>query len=346
MTNDYFSRISDFSTVHYYNDLHMRPKILVIAAIPRQGLAGLEDTCDLIYPEKNFMFTDEEIREHIRLADGVLSVFIRPLTSDMLNAATRLKIIANFGVGYNNVDVAKANEMGVVVCNTPNAVTEPTAEMAFGLLLSLTRNIALTDRGLRINPDFKWGMMENLGTGIYGKTVGIVGMGRIGQAFARRAIASGMKIIYFNRTRLPEEMEREYNCQLVSFEELIERSDVISLHCPLTAETHHLLDEEEMIRMKQGAIILNTARGPVINEKMLVKYLGNGKLGGAGLDVFENEPVIEPGLLSLDNVVMTPHNATGTIDTRIEICREAAENLKRFFEGRKDISIVNPQVWS
>lgn len=323
----------------------MKPKILVVAAIPKQGLSELEKLCDLIYPDKNFMFTDDEIKHHIRHADGVLSVFISPLTGEMLNEATQLKIIANFGVGYNNIDVAKANEMKVVVCNTPNAVTEPTAEMAFGLLLSLTRNIALTDRGLRTNPNFRWGMMENLGTGIYGKTAGIVGMGRIGQAFARRAIASGMKIIYYNRTRLSPEIENQYNCQRVSFDELLERSDVISLHCPLTPETHHLLDEDQMIRMKTGAIILNAARGPVVNEKMLVKYLQNGKLGGAGLDVFEQEPVITPELLSLDNVVMTPHNATGTIDTRIEICREAAENLVRFFNGRRDISIVNPGVW-
>ena len=323
----------------------MRPKILVIAAIPRQGLAELEQKCDLIYPTGNFMFSDDEIKMHIPHADGVLPVFICPFTAEMMDGAANLKIIANFGVGYNNIDVSKATSMGVVVCNTPDAVTEPTAEMAFGLLLSLTRNIALTDRGLRTNPDFKWGMMENLGTGIFGKTAGIVGMGRIGQAFARRAIASGMKIIYFNRTRLSDDLEKKYNCERVSFDELLERSDVVSLHCPLTKETHHLLDEPQMIRMKQGAIILNTARGPVINEKMLVKYLKNGKLGGAGLDVFENEPHITPELFALDNVVMTPHNATGTIDTRIEIGREAAENLLRFFEGRKDISIVNPQVW-
>lgn len=323
----------------------MRPKILVIAAIPKKGLAELEKTCDLIYPEKAFMFTDVEIKEHISGADGVLSVFIRPLTAEMLEGAGKLRIIANFGVGYNNVDVAKANEMGVAVCNTPNAVTEPTAEMAFGLLLALARNIALTDRGLRLNPAFKWGMMENLGTGIYGKTAGIIGMGRIGQAFARRAMASGMKVIYYNRTRLPLDIEEKYSCQRVSFDELLERSDVISLHCPLTAETHHLIGEKEMIRMKQGAIVINTARGPVIHEEMLVKYLKNGKLGGAGLDVFENEPVITPALLALDNVVMTPHNATGTIDTRIEIAAEAAENLRRFFEGRRDISIVNPRVW-
>jgi len=323
----------------------MRPKILVIAAIPKKSLADLEQKCDLFYPTESFMFSDDEIKKHIREADGVLSVFTRPLTTAMLGETSKLKIIANFGVGYNNIDVAKASEMGIVVCNTPNAVTEPTAEMAFGLLLSLTRNIALTDRGLRTNPNFKWGMMENLGTGIFGKSVGIVGMGRIGQAFARRAIASGMKVIYFNRTRLPLDIEQKYNCERVSFDELLEKSDVISLHCPLTSETHHLLNEAAMSKMKQGAIILNTARGAVVDEKTLVKYLKNGKLGGAGLDVFENEPVITPELLTIDNVVMTPHNATGTIDTRIEIGHEAAENLLRFFAGRRDISIVNPQVW-
>jgi len=323
----------------------MKPKILVVAAIPRKGLTELEQKCDLVYPTQNFMFSDEELKVLIRDVDGVLSVFTKPLTAEVLKEGKRVKIVANFGVGFNNIDVAKATEMGMVVCNTPNAVTEPTAEMAFGLLLSLTRNIALTDRGLRTNPDFKWGMMENLGTGIFGKTVGIVGMGRIGQAFARRAIASGMKVVYYNRTRLAEDIEQKYACRRVSFEELLERSDVISLHCPLTDETHHLLDEAAMIRMKQGAIIINTARGPVVDEKMLVKYLQNGKLGGAGLDVFETEPVITHGLFALDNVVLTPHNATGTIDTRIEIAREAAENILKFFEGRRDISIVNPDVW-
>jgi lactate dehydrogenase-like 2-hydroxyacid dehydrogenase len=323
----------------------MKPKILVVAAIPRMGLADLEQQCELIYPTDSFMFSDEDIKKHIREADGILSVFTRPLTAEMLNEASRLKIVANFGVGYNNIDVARASELGVVVCNTPNSVTEPTAEMAFGLLLSLTRNIAWTDRELRVNPNFKWGMMENLGTGIFGKTVGIIGMGRIGQAFARRALASGMKVIYCNRTRLAPEIEEKYGCSWVSFEEFLKRSDVISLHCPLTSETHHLLDEKAMLRMKQGVIVLNTARGAVIDERMLVKYLQNGKLGGAGLDVFEEEPFISPDLFLMDNVVLTPHNATGTIDTRIETAHEAAQNILRFLEGRRDISVVNPGVW-
>ncbi|MEI7828168.1 MAG: NAD(P)-dependent oxidoreductase [Prolixibacteraceae bacterium] len=323
----------------------MKPIVLIIAAIPKAGLSDLEEKFELIYPTKSFMFSDDEIKNHIRLADGVLSVFTRPLTAEMLDIASRLKVIANFGVGYNNIDITKANEMGIVVCNTPNAVTEPTAEMAFGLLLSLTRKIALTDREMRTNPNFKWGMMENLGTGIYGKTLGIIGMGRIGQAFARRAIASGMKVIYFNRTRLSVEIEEKYACQQVGFEELLQKSDVISMHCPMTNETFHLLDEAAMKKMKNGAIILNTARGPVIDEKALVTYLQNGKLGGAGLDVFEAEPIVSPELFVLDNVVLTPHNATGTIDTRIETGREASRNILRFFEGRRDISIVNPEVW-
>ena len=323
----------------------MNPKILVIAAIPKQGLAELEKKFELIYPTENFMFSDDEIIKYLPQAVGVLSVFTSPFTADMMAKAEKLRIIANFGVGYNNIDVSKATELGIVVCNTPNAVTEPTAEMALGLLLSLTRKIALTDRGLRTNPVFKWGMMVNLGTGIFGKTLGIIGMGRIGRAFARRAIASGMKIIYYNRTRLSDDLEMEYNCQLVSMDKLLERSDVVSLHCPLTPETHHLIDEAEIIKMKQGAILINTSRGAVIHEKVLVKYLQNGKLGGAGLDVYEFEPQITPELLSLENVVMTPHTATGTIDTRIETGREASENIIKFFEGRKDISIVNPSVW-
>jgi glyoxylate reductase len=323
----------------------MKPKILIVAAIAKQSLLELEQKCDLIYPTENFIFSNDELKQHIRLADGVLSVFEQPFTAEIMAYANKLRIIANFGVGYNNIDVAKATEMGVVVCNTPNAVTEPTAEMAFGLLLSLTRKIALTDRDLRANPNFKWGMMENLGTGIYGKTLGIIGMGRIGKAFARRAIASGMKVIYYNRTRLEGNLEKAYNCHLVSFDELLEKSDVVSLHCPLTAETHHLIGEAEMIKMKLGAILINTSRGAVIHEKILVKYLQNGKLGGAGLDVYEFEPKITPELLTFDHVVMTPHKGSGTVDARIEIGREASINILRFFEGRRDISIVNPSVW-
>jgi lactate dehydrogenase-like 2-hydroxyacid dehydrogenase len=322
----------------------MRKKILVVARVPLIGLKELEEKFDIIYPVE-FQFGIEELKEHIKDVDGVMSVFIIPLPGDVISCATKLKIISNFGVGYNNIDLATANSKGIVVCNTPNAVTEPTAEMTMGLMISVMRRITETDRKLRSEPKFKWGMMENLGNGLYGKTLGIIGMGRIGRAVAKRAIAAGMKIIYHNRTRLSVDTEAQFGAEWVPFNDLIANADVISLHCPLTANTHHLIDEREMKLMKDGVFIINTSRGAVINESMLVKYLQNGKIGGAGLDVFEEEPAISASLYQMDNVVLTPHNATGTIDTRIELAREASKNIIDFFEGEKTISIVNPQVW-
>ncbi len=322
----------------------MRRKILIVARVPSIGLKELEEKFDLIYPVE-FQFNSDELKERIKEVDGLLSVFVLPITKELLQSATRLKIIANFGVGYNNIDVDSATSMGIVVCNTPNAVTEPTAEMAMGLLISLMRRISETDRKLRIDPGFKWGMMKNLGTTLYGKTLGIIGMGRIGTALARRAVASGMKVIYYNRRRLSDDLEFKSGAKWHPFDELLSIADVISLHCPLSEETYHLIDEKEMELMKDGVFIINTSRGQVINEKMLVKYLKNGKIGGAGLDVFEEEPIIQPALYEMDNVVLTPHNATGTIDTRIDTTREASRNIIDFFEGKKSISIVNPKVW-
>jgi len=191
----------------------------------------------------------------------------------------------------------------------------------------------------------KWGMMENLGSSLWGKTLGIIGMGRIGRALARRAVASGMNIIYYNRTRLAANIELQYNANWVSFNNLIQQSDVISLNCPFTDDTHHLIGEKEILHMKDGVFIINTSRGAIINEQALVNNLSNRKIGGAGLDVFEAEPMISRELFEMDNVVLTPHNATGTIDTRIATAREASMNLINFFNGRHDIPIVNPSIW-
>jgi glyoxylate reductase len=323
----------------------MKKKILVVAKVPRIGLKELEEKFDLIYPVDFFQFGVEELKQHINEVEGVISVFIIPLPGEVIKCATKLKIIANYGVGFNNIDLNTANSMGIVVCNTPFAVTEPTAEMTMGLMISVMRRITETDRGLRTDPKFKWGMMENLGNVLYGKTLGIIGMGRIGKAVARRAVASGMKIIYHNRTKLSTNIQSQFGAEWVPFEALIANADVISLHCPYTENTHHLIDEKEMKMMKNGVFIINTSRGSVINEKALVKYLQNGKIGGAGLDVFEEEPLITLALYEMNNVVLTPHNATGTIDTRIELAKEASKNILDFFDGKKTISIVNPQVW-
>ncbi len=322
----------------------MKKKILVMAQVPRSGLTDLEDRFEIIYPE-SFSFNEGDLQKHIAGADGVLSVFTLPLKAEMLKLATQLKIISNFGVGYNNIDLDFATSKGIAVCNTPDSVTEPTAEMAMGLMITLMRRICETDRKLRNPSGLKWGMMENLGSSPWGKTLGIIGMGRIGRALTRRAVASGMKVIYFNRTRLDAALELQHNVTWVPFDELLQRSDVISLNCPLTEDTLHLIDEKQISRMKDGVYLINTSRGPVINEGALVRGLLDGKIGGAGLDVFEHEPIISPELFSMDNVVLTPHNATGTIDTRIMTAREASASIIRFFDGRRDIPIVNPAIW-
>ena len=322
----------------------MKKKILVMAQVPMAGLSELKEQFDIIYP-RTFYFSDSDLRKEIIKADGILSVFTAPLGSELLQLAQQLRIISNFGVGYNNIDLDYATTRGIAVCNTPDSVTEPTAEMAMGLMVALMRRISETDRKLRSVSGLKWGMMENLGSSLWGKTLGIIGMGRIGRALARRAVASGMKVIYYNRTRLDVATELQYSATFVSFNNLIQQSDVISLHCPLTDDTHHLMGENEFAQMKAGVYIINTARGAVIDEQALVTYLSSGKIGGAGLDVFEAEPAISRELYLMDNVVLTPHNATGTIDTRIATAREASESLIRFFNDRRDIPIVNPCIW-
>ena len=315
-----------------------------MAQVPMSGLSELKEQFDIVYP-RTFYFSDSDLRKEIVEADGILSVFTAPLSSELLQLAQKLRIISNFGVGYNNIDLEYATTRGIAVCNTPDSVTEPTAEMAMGLMIALMRRISETDRKLRNVSGLKWGMMENLGSSLWGKTLGIIGMGRIGRALARRAVASGMNVIYYNRTRLDIATELQYGATFVSFNNLIQQSDVISLHCPLTDDTHHLIGENEFSNMKDGIYIINTARGAVIDERALVLNLSNGKIGGAGLDVFEAEPAISRELYLMDNVVLTPHNATGTIDTRIATAREASESLIRFFNDRRDIPIVNPCIW-
>jgi len=313
-----------------------------MARVPESGLTTLKEHFDIIYPEPgNFYFTESDLKKHITEADGLLSVFTFPVSGDLLQHAGKLRIISNFGVGYNNIDVAYATSRGIAVCNTPDSVTEPTAEMAMGLMIAVMRRISETDRKLRSEVGLKWGMMENLGSSLFGRTLGIVGMGRIGKALARRAVASGMKVIYYTRT-MPESIsDPDHYCEWVPFDQLIKVSDVISLHCPLNESTFHLMGEKEISQMKNGVYLINTSRGSVIDEKALVRYLSNGKIAGAGLDVFEDEPLISRELFLMDNVVLTPHNATGTIETRILTAREAAENLIRFFNGQTNISMVN-----
>ncbi len=314
-------------------------KILVSYQVPKEGLQVLEQHYQLTYPSGK-SFTYEEVLEMIGSYDGLMAVNMK-VDQTLIDQGKNLQIIANYGAGYDNIDVAYATSKGIVVTNTPEAVTEATAEIAFGLMLSLTRNITYCDHKLRHDPEFRWGMLlQHTGHSLYGKTLGIIGMGRIGRAVARRAVASKMKIIYHNRSPLFEPFEREYEAEYTSMAALLKTADIVSIHTPLTSHTRHMIGRQELEMMKPTAYLINTARGSVIDEQALVAHLAAGKLAGAGLDVFENEPHITEELLRMDQVVLTPHIGTETIEARTDMTLEAAQNLIMFFQGKTPRNVV------
>jgi len=296
-------------------------RILVSTRLLAEGFSELTDKFEVVFPEKD-IFSKEEVINMIAGFDAFVSTFQFKMDEEVIEAAKgHIKIIANYGVGYNNVDVDYATQCGIVVTNTPDPVIEPTAEHAFALMLAAARRIPECDRKMRIPDGLKWGVMENLGQSLYGKTLGIIGMGRIGQALARRALASGMKIVYNNRNRLSPELEQLYQAEQLELNNLLEVSDVVSLHTPLTRETFHLIGRNGLQKMKTTAILINTARGPVVDEEALIEALRHEWINYAALDVYEFEPAISRELFELDNVVLAPHNGTGTVEARNEMSR-------------------------
>jgi len=315
-------------------------RVLISSQLLPEGFADLKEHFEVVFPDKE-VFTKEEVIRLLPDFDAFLTTFQFKVDKDIIDAAAvRVKIIANYGVGYNNIDVKYAAKRGIVVTNTPDPVIEPTAELAFALMMAAARRIPECDRKLRVPDGLKWGVLENLGQSLYGKTLGIIGLGRIGQAVARRALACGMKIVYFNRTRLATDLETSFQAQKLELVDLLKTSDVVSLHTPLTEETFHLINRERLQQMKPAAILINTARGQVVDEMALVEALKNRWIYAAALDVYENEPAITPALLEMDNVILAPHNGTATVDARNEMSRFGSQNIIRFFAGRTDISIV------
>lgn len=307
-------------------------KILMGHNFKREGFTSLEGRFEIIYPETE-KFTRQEILERIGEVEVLVPNFSFQTDAEIIEAGKNLKLIANYGVGYNNIDVDFAAKKGVPVTNTPQSVLEPTAELCFTLIAATARKVAFSNHKLHSGVRLDWGIYGNLGMPLYGQTLGIYGMGRIGQAIARRAVASGMKIIYHNRHKLPVEIEEQYNARYVDFDTLLKESDIISLNAPATAETYHLMGEEQFKKMKDTAILINTARGQLVDEKALANALRNGDIWAAGLDVFENEPKILPELLELDNAIVSPHAGTSTYAARIDMQREVAKNIINFFEG-------------
>lgn len=315
-------------------------KILVTYDMFREGFTELVDKYDVTFPEGRD-FTYEEVFEMIPEYDVLCSMFDFPVDKKLIDHAPKLQLIANYAVGYNNIDVAYALEKGLTVANTPDPVTAPTANLALGLMLDTARRITECDRKLRtLGKEMKVGVLENLGMNVTGKTLGILGMGRIGKALAKRANACGMEVIYHNRRQLYIEEETKLNVTYVSKEELLANSDFVSLNAPYTSETHHIIGEEELRQMKPTAILINTARGPLVDEQALVKALQDGTIWGAGLDVFEfgDYPLLE--LLTMDNVVLTPHIGTQTTEVRVVMARTVCDNVIGFLEGDRPVSRV------
>lgn len=317
-------------------------KVLITYNMFREGYTELIEKYDVTLPPEGVeTFTYDEVYEMIPAYDALLSMFNFPVDKKLMDHAGRLKIVSNYAVGYDNIDIPYATQKGIQVTNTPDPVTEPTADQAMGLLLAVSRRISEIDRRVRIPGAVKWGLLENLGHSLFGKTIGIIGMGRIGRALARRALASGMKVVYHNRKRLSLEEEQKCNTIYLPLDELIRTADVVSLNAPHTNETFHLIGEPELKAMKPSAILINTARGPLVDERALIRALQEHWIWGAGLDVFEFGDVISPEFFEMDNVVINPHTGTQTYEVRNEMAAYAARNIMNFFEGTGAVACVN-----
>ncbi len=278
--------------------------------------------------------TTDELREAVATADALLPTVTDKISAEVLGADPRTRIVANFGVGYNNIDVEAARAAGIAVTNTPGALTDCTADLAMTLLLSAARRTGEGERHVREGSWTGWRPTHMLGTKVTGKTLGIIGLGRIGRAVARRAHHGfGMKILYYNRTPVPAGQIEYLDAELCTLEQLLARSDFVSLHCPSTPDTRHLLNARTLALMKPGAFLINSARGEVVDEAALVDALRSGTIAGAGLDVYEGEPAVRPELAQMENVVLLPHLGSATTETRVAMGMRAVANLKAFFNG-------------
>ena len=314
-------------------------KVLITYKLSPEITKELDGKVEYVMPNKSG-FRREEVLEMIDDFNVLIPNFSFYTDKEIMDRGTKLELIANYGVGYNNIDVDYAKQKGIAVTNIPHSVTEPTSEFAFALLLAAGRKIGFYDRKLRTPEGLRWGLYDDPGMPIYGKSLGIIGMGRIGQALARRAIASGMSIMYNNRNRLDKSIENKYNARYVSLETLLRESDYISLNAPATKETKHMIGKKELEMMKESAVLINTARGSLIDEAALAHALKENQIWAAGLDVYENEPKILPALLELDNVVLAPHAGTKTSEARDEMALEVIENILGFYFDSYPVSRV------
>ena len=322
------------------------PTIAVTRRIPEPALELLRETADVwVSPHDRPLDTDE-LHHAMAGVDAAVTLLHDRVDAACLDAAgSQLRCIANVAVGYDNIDLPAAAQRGVIVTNTPGVLTDATADLAMALILSATRRLGEGERRIRSGEPWSWDMFFLLGHGLAGKTLGVIGLGAIGQATARRARAFGMEIVYSARRRArPEVEQRLGGARALELDELLASAAVVSIHCPLTPQTRHLIDARRLALMGPDAFLVNTARGPIIDEQALARALRAGSIAGAALDVFEHEPAVHPGLLELDNVVLIPHLGSATIETRTAMAVLAAQNAIAAVRGLRPPTPVNPEV--
>lgn len=305
----------------------------------------LRRSADIDYHDSNISYPPDELMDRLHDKDGAITQLTDRFSAEVIEALPNLKVIANVAVGYDNVDIEAATRRKILVTNTPDVLTETTADFAFSLLTAAARRISEADRFLRAGKWRQWGIDLLCGQDIYGKTLGIVGLGRIGQAVARRARGFAMKIVYHDAVQARDEVEAELEARFVPLEALLEESDFVSVHVPLLTETRKLINASRLALMKKTAVLVNTSRGPVIDEAALAEALKAGEIAAAGLDVFEREPEVHPDLLDLDNVILTPHIASASVETRKKMCMMAVENALAALDGKRPPNLVNPEAF-
>jgi len=316
-------------------------KIVVTGKIPEIALEKLKKSHEVISWGEETPISRDEMLKRVPGANVIVSLLTEKIDEEVLTSAGNdLKAVCNVAVGYNNIDVAACKNRNVLVTNTPGVLTDATADIAMALILMTTRRLSEGERVIRKQEPWAWGMFYMLGSSIQNQTLGILGMGQIGIATALRAKSFGMKIIYTRRNRLDEKIEKELSAQYVSLDELLQQSDIVSLHCPYSTETHHLISDAQLSKMKKTSYLINTARGPIVNEEALANALINKTIAGAGLDVYENEPKVNEKLLKLDNVVLLPHLGSATVETRTAMATTAANNALEILSGNKPLNPV------
>ena len=324
-----------------------KPKILVARAIFPEALAKLEESFEVRSNQADLIFTPEELQKELSSVVGALVAGSERIDANALAQAKNLKAVANISVGYNNFDVPAMTSAGVMATNTPDVLTDTTADFGFALLMATARRITESEHWVRAGHWDKWSIVNSpLGMDLHHSTIGIIGMGRIGQGIAKRALGFGMKVIYCNRSRLSEAHEKACGATYVSKEELLRTADHVVLVLPYTAESHHTIGATEIAQMKPTATLINIARGGIVDDVALAQALQEGKIFAAGLDVFEGEPNVHPDLLKLSNVVLAPHIASATEKTRRAMVDLAIENLRAALDGKKPPSLINQELFT